>query len=198
VNDYIADFQRIRARLPGMAEEDALHAFVRGLRRDIAVELRKQRVKAVTDAIELAAHVGSVVASAPVGGRSSGSTSVAQMDIDDGDGASLDVRLARIEHAVLNAMGSNGAGSVNSSGGLGAQTQTHRGDHGERGGGSRRGGGRGGRFGGRGGSRPPLAIPGVPAAVVEQRRAAGQCFRCGSDAHHGMECPSAPSAAPLN
>jgi hypothetical protein len=36
----------------------------------------------------------------------------------------------------------------------------------------------------------------VPASVVEQRRAAKQCLRCGSGEHIGMECPNIPSAHP--
>jgi hypothetical protein len=182
VNDYVSDFQRLRARLPGMAEDDALHAFTRGLRRDIAVELRKQRVKLLADAIELAAHVGSISAAAAV--PSGGARSTAnQMDVDDGEGASLDDRISK---AVLNAMQAQGSMS-----GLGAKTQARRGYTNER-----RGGGRGGARGGRGGRGGfAITIPGVPAAVVEQRRAAGQCFRCGSNEHRGLECPSVPSAS---
>lgn len=33
INDYIADFQRLHALLPNMAEEDALYAFERGVTR---------------------------------------------------------------------------------------------------------------------------------------------------------------------
>jgi hypothetical protein len=38
-------------------------------------------------------------------------------------------------------------------------------------------------------------ISGVPAFVVEQRRAANQCYRCGSGEHQGRQCPNATSAS---
>jgi len=91
VNEYIADFQRLRTRLPDMAEADALHAFKRGLRGEIAQDLRKQRVATLADAISLAAHVGS-------DGSTQGSkASLHQMDVDDGDGNAG--KLDRIEAA---------------------------------------------------------------------------------------------------
>jgi hypothetical protein len=183
VNEYIADFQRLHTQLPNMAAEDALYAFERGLRRELAVELRKQGVTSLQDAIALVARIGGLLqASAP-------QNRVNQMDIDDGDGSAS--RLDRIE-AALNALTSGGGNNA----GLGAKTQTQRGYQQERSAGGRGGGrgGRGGRFGGRGGAGASFTIPGVPAAVVEQRRAAGQCFRCGSADHRSMECPSAPSA----
>ena len=186
VNEYIADFQRLRTLLPSMAEEDALYAFERGLRRELAVELRKQGVSSLQDAIALVARVGGLLqASGSGGAHPTRSAAINQMDIDDGDGASLDERISK---AVLNAMQSQ------NNGGMGAKTQTQRGYQQEQRGGGRGGfrGGRGGRFGSRPLTTP--VIPGVPAAVVEQRRAAGQCFRCGSDEHQGRQCPNATSA----
>jgi hypothetical protein len=182
VNDYISDFQRLRTQLPSMAEEDALYAFERGLRRDLAEKLRVQGVETVQAAIAMAARVGGLTQAAAA------RPSLHQMDIDDNGGASLD---DRIQQAVLNAM------HARDNGGMGAKTQTHRGYTQERGRGGGRSGpqsGRGGRFGG----RPPMGtptIPGVPAAVVEQRRAAGQCYRCGSGEHQGRQCPNATSAS---
>jgi hypothetical protein len=137
--------------------------------------LRKQRVKLLADAMSISA-----AAAGPSGGARSTAN---QMDVDDGEGASLDDRISK---AVLNAMQAQGSMS-----GLGAKTQARRGYTNER-----RGGGRGGARGGRGGRGGfAITIPGVPAAVVEQRRAAGQCFRCGSNEHRGLECPSVPSAS---
>jgi hypothetical protein len=193
VNEYIADFQRLRARLPGMAEEDALFAFGRGLRRDIAIELRKQRVVTLVDAISLASHIGGVMGT--VGAVTSGSVptrpfGAAQMEVDDGHAMS-DVIEDRINRAVLNALQVQGVAGA----GMGAKSQTHRGYVGER------RGGRGGRGGWAGASRggTGIAIPGVPTSVVEQRRAAGQCFRCGSADHQSRQCPNATSSSqPLN
>lgn len=187
VNDYIADFQRLSTQigLSSLGEENALYAFERGLRRDIAVELRKQNVATLKEAIALAARVGGLLAAsnAPAG-RTTGAN---QMEIDGGDGAEPS-RLDRIE-AALNALTSAQDGA-----GIGAKTQTQRGyQQQQRGGRGGFRGGRGGRFGGRGGSS--ISIPGVPSAVVEQRRAAGQCFRCGSADHRNHECPNAASAS---
>ena len=173
VNDYIAEFQRLHTQLPSMAEEDAQHLFERGLRRELAEKLRVQGVNSLQDAIAMAARVGGLL-QAPTAphGRTA---AVNQMDVDDGDGPSLD---DRIQRAVLNAM------SAHSSSGMGAKTQTQRGYAQERqqnGGGARGGsqGGRGGRFGQRG---PPV-VPGVPEAVVRQRMDAKQCVRCGREGH---------------
>ena len=193
VNDYIADFQRLRTQLPGMAEDDALHAFERGLRRELAVELRKQGVTTVQAAIALVARIGGLL-QAGAGMQPGRSAAAHQMDLDDGgDSTSMEDRIAR---SVLNALQSQSAGSS----GLGAKTQTQPGYEDDRKGGPFRGrggakGGRGGRFGGRGGGGMTYTIPGVPPALVDQRRAAGQCLRCGSGEHRGMECPNAPSAS---
>jgi hypothetical protein len=183
INEYIADFQRLRTRLPSMAEDDALHAFKRGLRADISSELRKQRVTTLADAIDLAAHVGSEAA--PQQNRQS----LHQMDVDDGSASRLD----RIE-AALNALS-----SAHGNAGMGAKTQTQRGYSQER---ERRGGGRGGRGGQSGGgggrfgmrSGPPV-VPGVPEQVVRDRYHAQQCMRCGQDGHRYHTCPNAISAS---
>jgi hypothetical protein len=199
INDYIADFQRLHAQLPSMAEEDALFAFEAGVNRDIAVELRKQRIQTVADAISLAAHIGSVGAAAPTApalhGTRGASIAAAQMEIDDDghrDGVSLD---DRIQRAVLNAMQSQ-ALCGSSQHGIGTKAHPKRGYNSDRGGAR---GGRGGRFGNRGGAAadsPRLPkMPGVPEAVVEQRRAAGQCYRCGSAEHTRFECTNASSAS---
>ena len=188
VNEYIADFQRLRTQLPSMAEDDALYAFERGLRRDLVVELRKQGVSTVQEAIALVARIGGLLA-APQGRNAAAN----QMDMDDGNGSAG--RLDRIE-AALNALSSGAQGS--GSAGMGAKTQTQRGYQQERGAneqsrGGARGGGRGGRSSGRGshGGRAPPAVPGVPAHVVQQRWDARQCLRCGSADHNSHSCPNA-------
>ena len=189
VNDYIADFQRLHTLLPSMAEEDALHLFERGLRRELAEKLRVQGVSSLQDAIAMAARVGGLLqAPAAPHGRAAAAN---QMDVDDGDRASLDDRITR---AVLNAMQTQRAQGATSSSGLGAKTQTHRGYANERGGRSDGRGGRGGRIGSRGDFRG--TVPGVPAEVAQQRWEAGQCLRCGSTEHRSRGCPNATSAAP--
>lgn len=183
INEYIADFSKLRARIPSMSEADSLYAFERGLRSDIAIELRKQRVATLRDATELAAHIGGVAA-----GASQGKPSLNQMDIDDGNGASLEDRISK---AVLNAM------HARDSSGMGTKTQPHRGYTQERErGGSGRGGGRGGLGrGGRFGQRGPPVVPGVPENVVRQRLDAQQCIRCGGDGHRSFACPNAITAS---
>ena len=184
INEYIADFQRLATQI-GMAslgQENALHAFERGLRRELAVELRKQGVATLQEAIALTARIGGLMQSnaAPQGRQS-----LHQMDVDDRDDGSAS-RLDRIE-AALNAM------ATRNTDGMGAKTHTHHGYTQQRE--SQRGGhGRGGaRGGGRGGFKPrgPPEVPGVPEHVVRQRLDAQQCVRCGQDGHRSPACPNA-------
>lgn len=196
INDYIADFQRLRAQLPSMAEEDALYAFERGVHPSIALEMRKAGTQRVTDAIALAARIGGLTASSS--SAPAGRSLAQQMDLGYGVEEALEERVTR---AVLNAMQSQaGAGSGRAFGGLGAKPQTRPSSDARRGyeqARSGRGGARGGRFGGRNAGdapRPPPTVPGVPPEVVAQRRAANQCFRCGDDNHRALECPNATSA----
>jgi hypothetical protein len=186
INEYIAEFQRLHALLPDMSGADALFAFESGLSAALAEKIRVQGVTSLSEAIALAARVGGLTASSAPAGRGAAAN---QMEVDSISGdsvASLDERFERLERTVLNALSS----------GLGAKTQTQRGYDNERNGrGGARGGrgGRGGRFGGRGGGG--MSVPGVPAAVVEQRRAAGQCFRCGDPEHQSRDCRNASSAS---
>jgi hypothetical protein len=193
VNDYIADFQRLHARLPDMSAQDALFVFESGVSSAIAMKLREHGCANLADAIALAARIGGIAAAAaststnPHGRSAAAGSAANQMEIDEGSSASLDERIHR---AVLNAMHSQQAsGSGASSSGLGAKTQTQRGYAGERGGGR---GGRGGRFGGQ--PRGPPVVPGVPPEIVRQRLDAQQCVRCGGDGHRSPACPNAISA----
>jgi len=188
VNEYIADFQRLTTQI-GMAslgQENALHAFERGLRRELAVELRKQGVTTLQEAIALAARVGGLMqSSAAQPGRSS----LNQMDNDDGKGEQPP---KEIWQALLNAMQSRDTN------GMGAKTQTHRGYTQERernAGGAGRGGARGGGRGGRFAPRGPPTVPGVPGHVVQRRWDAQQCLRCGEGGHNSHACPNAISAS---
>src|SRR5579875_1610755 len=79
VNDYIAEFHKLRARIPSMSDADALYAFERGLRADIARELRIQRVATLREATELAARVGEVALA-----HQTRAAAVNQMEADDG------------------------------------------------------------------------------------------------------------------
>ena len=97
INDYIADFQRIHASLPKMDEQDAIHAFERGLRADLAVKLREHAVETVAAAIALAARIGGLTATA-TNPHGPPAAAVNQMDIDAGGIQQL------VNNAVLNAL----------------------------------------------------------------------------------------------
>ena len=195
VNDYIADFQRIRAQLPDMGEADALHAFGRGLRADLLQKLREHDVATVQTAIELAARIGGLRTAATTGTSSSATNphsriaAAHQMEMGGDGEESLDERITR---AVLNAMQTqpSSGSSVSSGSGLGARTQTQRNERG----GSQRGRGRGGRFGGQQRSFGPPVVPGVPEEVVRRRLDAQQCVRCGEEGHRSPACPNSISA----
>jgi hypothetical protein len=202
INDYIADFQRLRALLPKMEEADALFAFERGLSSAIALEIRKQGSTKLADALALAARIGGITASASGSSQPASKISLHQMELEDGSGSSLGDHIAR---AVVNAMQSQQA-AQGSSAGFGAKTQTHRGyfaDRG-RGGSTQRGGssrppfGRGGGSAGGNYNRPPPVIPGVPAEVIQQRWDGRLCLRCGSGDHRAIGCPDSISAHPVS
>ena len=182
MNDYIAEFYRLRALLPDMAEADALFAFESGLSASLAEKLRMQGVETVQAAIAMAARIGGLT-QAPV------KSSLNQMDIDD-SAASLD---DRIQRAVLNAM------AARDTSGIGAKTQARMGyqqqrDERSEGRGGGPGGGRGGRSGGYQPRGTPV-VPGVSEHVVRQRWDAQQCIRCGSSDHVARACPNATSAS---
>lgn len=183
-NDYIAEFQRLRALLPDMSEADALFAFESGVNPAIALEIRKQGSTKLTDALALAARIGGITAAAaPV--PQSRAAAAHQMDMDESRGPSLD---DRISHAVLNAMQTQQVRSGDQTrfgGGARARRQDER-------------GGRDGRFAGRGGRGGfHGTIPGVPDAVVQQRWSARQCVRCGGEGHKSIECPNTIRPSPL-
>jgi hypothetical protein len=131
------------------------------------------------------AAVAVSAAARPAQGRPA---AVNQMDVDDGNGASLE---DIVQRAVLNAMSAHGGN------GMGAKTQTQRGYAQERqqGGGGAARGGFGGARRGRSGQRPLMVVPGVSEAVVRQRLDAQQCLRCGGDGHRSHACPNNISAS---
>jgi hypothetical protein len=190
IDEYIADFSRLHAQVRDMSEPDARAQFVRGLRQELATKLEDVEWESMPLAtlIAKAARIGARSAAAARATQGRPAAAINQMDVDDGDGASLD---ERIQRAVLNAM------SAHSSSGMGAKTQTHRGYAQERqqGSGAARGGFAGGR-GGRGfGQRGPPVVPGVPEAVVRRRMDAKQCVRCGVEGHISPACPNTISAS---
>ena len=71
INDYIADFQKLETQIgaESLGEANALHAFERGLRADIADKLRTHGVNNLEDAIAMAARVGGLTAATPAAPR---------------------------------------------------------------------------------------------------------------------------------
>lgn len=174
VNDYISDFQRLQSQLPNMDEEDAIHAFERGLRPDLAAKLCEQAVETITSAIALAARVG---AGNPHGRPAA---SANQMD------GETNGTLAQMQEMMLNMMrmqqqqaatvAPNGSGSSTFSG----QFQRRDG----------RGGRGGGGFGNRSAARQLPVIPGVSSSVIQQRWDGKMCLRCGAADHRAISCPN--------
>ena len=196
VNEYISEFQRLRARVPRMTDDEAVHVFERGLRSDIAAELRKSDVGTVAAAIALAARIGSLTpASTPSTSNPHGRPAAASIrQMQD----ATDIQ-EMVTTAVLNAMAlrtpqqqqqqPTGHGGTGYGGGTNVLDGNQGGISGRfhRGSGSR---GRGGRFGNRPARQPP-AIPGVSPSVVQQRWDGGQCLRCGANDHRAISCPNA-------
>src|SRR5690606_25479283 len=110
VNEYIADFQRLHARLPTMSEDDVRAQFVRGLRQELAAKMEDEDWEdmPIATLYTKAARRGarSATATHAPQGRPA---AVNQMDIDDGNGASLD---DIVQRAVLNAMSTHGGNGM--------------------------------------------------------------------------------------
>jgi hypothetical protein len=180
IDEYIAEFAKLHAQVPDMAEPDARAQFVRGLQQDLANKLEELDWESMPlqTLVARAARIGARTAMA---GRK---PSLNQMDVDD-DAAAQPPK--EMWQALLNAMASRDTS------GLGAKTQTHHGYTQQRD--SQRGGRGGARGGGRGGfRRGPPEVPGVPEQVVRQRMDAQQCVRCGQEGHRSTGCPNAISA----
>lgn len=182
IDAYVAEFNQLHAQVPDMSEADARAQFVRGLRKEIADRIEEDEWEAMP--------LAKVIAKAArVGNRACGSTAkVALSQMESAAPVDQSELQAAINRAVLNALASQSpqVGGATQSSGLGAKTQTQRGYANAR---------------ARGGSAPrfrerapfQVTIPGVPSQVIEQRRAAGLCFRCGGE-HRVIECPNAISA----
>ena len=187
INDYIADFQRICSHCPDMANKEALHAFERGLRPDIAEKLRIQGVDTVASAIAIAARIGGLTPSSTINPHGRPVATANQMNIDS-NGATDIQRI--VNDAVINALRTQPGFGGQHDRDDGAATNNRSGSGNSNGGRLQRGGR---PFGGRS-ARPPPSIPGVPASVVQQRWDSKQCLRCGAADHLALSCPNAISA----
>jgi hypothetical protein len=184
IDEYIAEFGKLHAQVPDMAEPDARAQFVRGLQQDLANKLEELDWESMPlhTLVARAARIGARTAAA--GRMQQGKPSLNQMDVDDDTGA---LPSKEMWQALLNAM------AARDTSGMGSKTQTHHGYTQQRD--SQRGGRGGAHGGGRGGfRRGPPEVPGVPEQVVRQRMDAQQCIRCGQDGHRSTGCPNAISA----
>jgi hypothetical protein len=202
INSYIADFQRLRAIITDMGEAEALHAFRRGLSPSLQVELRRANINKLSDAIDLAARVGSIASAAAAAStptpRSGATGALNQLAAED----EAEQGMVAVPRSMLNAFHLQAQNN-----GMGAKTQTQRsyaaeqqqqyGFRGGRNGSSARGGrggfGNSGRF-----NRPPPTVPGVAPEEVQRRWDAKLCVRCGDANHISPACPNAISAHPKN
>lgn len=60
INDYVAAFRKLLTSLSTMSEDDRLFNFVRGLKPEIATQIRVQGVKTLEAAIEMASRMGTM------------------------------------------------------------------------------------------------------------------------------------------
>lgn len=60
IHDYVSSFRQLLVSVPTMGEDDRLFTFTRGLRSDIATQLRVHGVKTVDAAVEMATRIGSL------------------------------------------------------------------------------------------------------------------------------------------
>jgi len=184
INEYISEFQRLRARVPRMTDDEAVHVFERGLRSDIAAELRKSDVGTVAAAIALAARIGGLTpASTPSTSNPHNRPAASANQMYDANDMQQMVRTA-----VLQAMQAQ-----QSSGDIGPSTNVLSGNSSVNGGGRFQRGGRrgGGGFNNRPTARQLPVVPGVSPEIVQQRWDAKQCLRCGSLEHRAISCPNA-------
>jgi hypothetical protein len=183
VHDYISEFQRLHSLLPGMEEADLIFLFESGLNSAaIRMELRKVDPQNLKEAYALAARLASIdSAHSPSAPTARVASTVNQIETEEDNHSRLD----RME-ATLNALAA--------AQGMGTKTQTTRGYQQDHHGTKDRFGNRRGPGGAPTSQRLPDML-GLPAALVEQRRAADQCYRCGSSQHKSYSCPNAVSSS---
>lgn len=197
VNQYIADFQRVCAQIGSkLGEENALHAFMRGLHRSIAEPLRVNGVSTVKEAIAAAARIGELMSTSSGAVRDGVANSLHQMQLEE-SGEELSIS-TQIERAVLNALQAQQTqhtptSNTRFSSGPSVHPQRSKLLGGARG----RGGARGStRFGGS--VRPPPSVPGVSPDEVRRRWDKQLCLRCSEPGHRVLECGNSISVQSKN
>lgn len=191
INDYVAAFRKLLTPLGDMHESDRLFHFLRGVKPEIATQIRMQGIKVLDTAIEMASRMGTMgeygaQAAAP---PSASHGSSAPMDLD---ALSLD-NIEGLEKSETNGSSSSSSAAV-PAGQLLAQLQevlaamrdTRR-------------------------PRPPKVGQSkkfedgrfrhgdLSRAEMDAHFSAGTCFECGKPGHRARNCPKAkPKDRPSN
>jgi hypothetical protein len=187
VNEYIAAFRRLLIAVPDMAESDRLFQFTRGLRPQIAMQLRMQGVATVDAAITAATRIGS--AGELAGLSAFGHLGGAPMELDSieewsqtsdaSDTSSHSSRVSKLEENMQEMLAymreqRTGGSSSSSRGGLaprgGSSSANHR-------------------------LRGLPRIPHLSPNEVKEYMDAGKCFGCGSKEHQSRQCPKRKEGA---
>jgi hypothetical protein len=92
INDYVAAFRKLLTPLTTMGEDDRLFHFTRGLKPEIATQIRVHGVKTLDAAIEMASRVGTMGEY----GAAAASSSVASRSSDNGSSA-MDLSAVSLE-----------------------------------------------------------------------------------------------------
>jgi hypothetical protein len=194
VNEYIASFLRLLMAVPSMSEDDRLFQFLRGLRPQIAVQLRMQGVSTVDEAINKAARVGSAgeLSGLSSFGASTSAHAAAPMELDaieelkddETSSGSSSSRVARLEENVQEMLAfmreqRKGNGSASSG------PPSSRGSFAPR----------GGRSASSHRNRGLPQIPHLSPLQVKEYMDAGRCFGCGSTEHQSRQCPKRKEGA---
>ena len=171
-SEYVDAFRRLVNRISDMGAADQLAQFMRGLRANIATQLRIQQVKSVDQAFMLAVLIGSHhEQSAAAAGHQP--AHVAAMD-------------ASADEAATGGGSWYGLNAVQQQQAL-ALYRDH-GRRGQAGPASSSGPAAGGSSSFRRGPRPLPKIPGCTEAQVKGMMETGACFTCGKEGHYSKEC----------
>lgn len=180
VDEYVAEFQRLTTLLPELNPAMVRHFFHRGLSAELAQEVDRQPASTpLPQLIALVTRIGAMYAAVR---RDRPAASARQMDLGDAlPGWSDSIERAVAKHMELYAMQESFAARKRAFRAGGASIPT-----------------RAARF--RAPTNEPLPlpkVPGVPPELVQKRRDARLCYRCGSKEHARHDCPNAVNAHPV-
>lgn len=174
IDDYVAEYQRLRTLVPAMDVATARHCFTRGLTQALQAEVSRLTAgSTLQEVLDLVVRIGNNPH------RERSALSARQME------AAVDTdRLKRIVEQHLLALTDE-----SKMGSFAARKRAFAA-------GSRAGRGSPRFHQGNGETRLPT-VPGVPPELVQRRRDAQLCYRCGSKAHTRFECTNASNTHPV-